>query len=124
MRQEQGLVVVEDDWALFVGFWRRHIRGSAGTHNGMRSIVSLLGTQEFGRLRIGIGKAPPNWDTVKYVLGRFTSEEEVHLSDIRAQASDAIEMVLREGFTAAMNRYNTPADAKKPKETVAQSQTE
>ena len=120
---EHELLVVYDDLDLPFGVLRLRSRGSAGTHNGMRSIVNLLGTQEFGRLRIGIDQAPPNWDTVRYVLGRFRPEEEARLPNIRAQTADAIELMLREGLTAAMNRYNAP-EAKKPKATAAQSQAE
>jgi PTH1 family peptidyl-tRNA hydrolase len=105
----EQLVIVYDDLDLPFGVLRLRARGSAGTHNGMRSIVGQLGAQEFPRLRIGIDKPPPGWDTARYVLGRFTKEEEAALPTIIDRAADALELVLREGLTAAMNRVNAPA---------------
>ncbi len=100
------LLIVYDDLDLPFGSLRLRERGSSGTHNGMRSIVQLLGTQNFPRLRVGIDRVPQGWDTAKYVLGRFTREQEEQLPTIRDAAADVIELVIREGFTAAMNRYN------------------
>lgn len=109
-----NLLVVYDDLDLPFGAVRLRERGSAGTHNGMRSIVSLLGSQQFPRLRIGIDRTPPGWDTANYVLGRFTREQEEQLPQVIDTAVDAIELVLREGLAAAMNRYN--GQEKKPKQ--------
>jgi peptidyl-tRNA hydrolase, PTH1 family len=109
---ERELLVIYDDLDLPFGVLRLREQGSSGTHNGMRSIVSLLGSQAFPRLRVGIGQGPPGRDAAKYVLGRFTREEEARLPEIRARAADAIEVVVREGLIAAMNRYNAPE--KKP----------
>jgi PTH1 family peptidyl-tRNA hydrolase len=72
----------------------------------MRSIVALLGGQSFPRLRVGIGNVPPRWDAANYVLGRFTKEEQAELPDVVERAADAIEVILREGFVTAMNKYN------------------
>ena len=105
------LLVIYDDLDLPFGVLRLRERGSAGTHNGMKSLVGQLGTQAFPRLRIGIGQGPPGRDAAKYVLSRFTREEEAQVPDICARAADAVEMVVRDGLTAAMNRYNAP-DAK------------
>lgn len=110
---ERELLVIYDDLDLPFGVLRLRERGSSGTHNGMRSIVSLLGSQAFARLRVGIGQGPPGRDAAKYVLGRFTREEQAHLPEIRARAADAIEVVVREGLIVAMNRYNAP-EQKKP----------
>ncbi len=93
-------------------------KGGPGTHNGMKSIVNLLGSQNFRRLRMGIGNVPQGWDAAKYVLGRFTKEEQEKLPDFQNRAADAIELILREGFTTAMNRYNggdKPPRPKKPR---------
>ncbi|MCU0491537.1 MAG: aminoacyl-tRNA hydrolase [Chloroflexaceae bacterium] len=100
------LLVIYDDVDLPFGKLRLRQRGSAGTHNGMRSIVGQLGNQEFPRLRVGIGQPPPGRDIVGYVLGRFSKEEETELPNIYDATADAIEVLLREGLTAAMNRYN------------------
>jgi len=106
----QELLVIYDDLDLPFGVLRLRERGSAGTHNGMKSLVGQLGTQVFPRLRIGIGQGPAGRDAAKYVLGRFTREEEAQLPDICARALDAVEIILRDGFTAAMNRYNNSKD--------------
>ncbi len=103
------LLVIYDELDLPFGALRLRMRGSAGTHNGMRSIVRLLGTEEFPRLRIGIGAGPPGRDAARYVLSRFTPEEEQALPGILERAADAVELVAREGFVAAMNRVNAPA---------------
>ena len=102
----QELLVIYDDLDLPFGVLRLRERGSSGTHNGMKSIVGQLGSQAFPRLRVGIGQGPPGRDAAKYVLTRFTREEESQLPDIYARVADAVELILREGFTAAMNRYN------------------
>jgi PTH1 family peptidyl-tRNA hydrolase len=101
-----SLLVVYDDLDLPFGALRLRERGGPGTHNGMRSIVALLGGQSFPRLRVGIGNVPPRWDAANYVLGRFTKEEQAELPDVVERAADAIEVILREGFVTAMNKYN------------------
>ncbi|NJK79928.1 MAG: aminoacyl-tRNA hydrolase [Chloroflexaceae bacterium] len=102
----EALLVIYDDLDLPFGKLRLRQRGSAGTHNGMRSIVNLMGSQDFPRLRVGIDKPPPRWDTAAYVLGRFSTEQQEELPFIYEQVADAVELVVREGFTAAMNKYN------------------
>lgn len=102
----QQLLVIYDEMDLPFGKLRLRQRGSAGTHNGMKSIITQLGSQEFPRLRVGIGQPPAGWDAVGYVLGRFTSEEAQELPGIYDRVADAVEVVLREGFVMAMNRYN------------------
>jgi PTH1 family peptidyl-tRNA hydrolase len=100
------LLVIYDDLDLPFARVRIRERGSAGTHNGMRSIVAQLGTTEFPRLRIGIGQPPEKMDAADYVLSRFTPEEEAVLPDVLARVADAVEVVLRDGLITAMNRYN------------------
>lgn len=102
----EELLVVYDDMDLPFGKLRLRQRGSAGSHNGMKSIIGQLGGQEFPRLRVGIGQPQPGRDAVGYVLGRFTREEEEALPAIYEQVADAVELVLREGLITAMNRYN------------------
>jgi PTH1 family peptidyl-tRNA hydrolase len=106
---EHSLLVVYDDLDLPFGVLRLRERGSAGTHNGMKSIVAQLGSQAFPRIRVGIGQGPPGRDAASYVLGRFSRDEEAGLPEIYGRVADAIETILREGFTAAMNRYNGAA---------------
>lgn len=100
------LLVIYDDIDLPFGKLRLRQKGGAGTHNGMKSVIAQLGSQEFLRIRCGIGAPPPQWDVTGYVLGKFTEEEEKALPEWYDQVSDAITMILREGFVAAMNRYN------------------
>ncbi|MBC8160649.1 MAG: aminoacyl-tRNA hydrolase [Roseiflexaceae bacterium] len=100
------LLVVYDDLDLPWAALRLRERGSAGTHNGMKSIVQLLGSQQFPRLRIGIDRTPPGWQTANYVLSRFSREQEEEMPQLLGAAADAIELIIREGFTAAMNRFN------------------
>ncbi|MEF3274769.1 MAG: aminoacyl-tRNA hydrolase [Chloroflexus sp.] len=100
------LLIIYDDLDLPFARLRLRERGSAGTHNGMRSIVTQLGTTEFPRLRVGIGQPPANMDAADYVLSRFTPEEEAVLPELLTRVADAVEVVLGEGLTTAMNRYN------------------
>jgi len=104
----QELLIIYDELDLPFGTLRLRERGSAGTHNGMKSVVGQLGSQVFPRLRIGIGQGPPGRDAASYVLGRFTREEQAQIPEIVARAADAAEVVLREGLIAAMNRFNAP----------------
>ncbi|HJZ47451.1 MAG TPA: aminoacyl-tRNA hydrolase [Roseiflexaceae bacterium] len=111
----RDLLVIYDDLDLPFGVLRLRERGSAGTHNGMKSVIGQLGSQVFPRIRVGIGQGPPGRDAANYVLGRFNREEEAMLPDIHARVADAVEVILREGFSAAMNRYNRPAKAQEPR---------
>ena len=106
------LLVIYDELDLPFGTLRLRERGSAGTHNGMKSVVGQLGSQVFPRLRIGIGQGPPGRDAASYVLGRFTREEQEQVPEIIARAADAAEVVLREGLIVAMNRFNAPEKKK------------
>jgi PTH1 family peptidyl-tRNA hydrolase len=104
----EELLVIYDDLDLPFGTLRLRERGSAGTHNGMKSVIGLLGTQAFPRIRFGVGQGPPGRNAADYVLGRFTREEQAELPAIIGRAADAVEVILREGFTTAMNRFNAP----------------
>jgi PTH1 family peptidyl-tRNA hydrolase len=100
------VLIIYDDLDLPFGKLRLRERGSPGTHNGMKSIVNLTGTQNILRLRVGIDRPPPNWDTAAYVLGRFSKEEQAALPEVCERVADAVELIVREGFVVAMNRYN------------------
>jgi peptidyl-tRNA hydrolase, PTH1 family len=100
------LLVIYDDMDLPFGKLRLRERGSAGTHNGMRSIVGQLGGNEFPRLRVGIDQAPGKMDAAAYVLSRFGKQEEAELPLLLDAIADAVELVVREGTTAAMNKLN------------------
>lgn len=100
------ILIIYDDLDLPFARLRFRERGSAGTHNGMRSIVQQLGSSDFARLRIGIGQPPGKMDVAAYVLSRFSKEEAEQVPDVITTAADAVDLVVREGLVVAMNRYN------------------
>lgn len=101
--QEQILVVL-DDMALPLGKLRLRPSGSAGGHNGLRSIIEQMGTQEIARLRVGIGDA--HGDAIGHVLGRFSPAEEDGLAEALYRSTAAIACVQEKGLPAAMNLFN------------------
>ena len=103
---EEELIVIYDDINLDVGRLRIRRKGSAGGHNGIKSLISHLGTDNFKRVRIGVGNKPPEWDLADYVLGRFPKEEEPEIRKALGYAADACRLIMREGISAAMNEYN------------------
>lgn len=89
--EENEIIIVYDDIDLPLGTIRYREKGSAGTHNGMRSIIGEIGTQDFARLRIGIGKPPvPQMDLADYVLGKFSKDELKILDEVAKQAIDVL----------------------------------
>ena len=100
----EDLLVVVDDFALPLGKLRLRERGSAGGHNGLRSIIAEMGTQDFARLRIGIGE--PSRDAVDHVLSRFATAERALLAEVLDAAADAVEEWARDGAARAANRWN------------------
>jgi len=102
-----GILVIYDDLELALGRLRIRIHGSGGTHNGMRSIVSALQTQEIPRLRVGIGSPPPGQETIPFVLGRFSADESELAARSVSLAADAADCLLEENIDEAMNRFNS-----------------
>jgi PTH1 family peptidyl-tRNA hydrolase len=100
------LLVVFDDAALPFGRLRCRARGSAGGHNGLKSIVDRLGTQEFPRLRLGVGRGDGRRDLADHVLSKFERGELAELESFIARAADAAEMFAAEGIAKVMNVYN------------------
>lgn len=105
-RELSDLLVVYDDVDLPFGKLRLRPDGGAGGHNGMKSIIAHLGSEEFARLRVGIRGTFVFDDMSDYVLGRFTSEERAALDGIVKTACDAVEAALLEPFDKAMTRFN------------------
>jgi len=102
----QKLLVICDDLNLPVGKLRFRTRGSSGGQKGLDDIIEKLGTEEFARLRLGIGAAPDNWDWADYVLSKFSPEELPLVEEAVAQAADAVVAWAREGADYCMNQYN------------------
>lgn len=103
----QRVLVVADDVSLPVGKLRVRAGGSAGGHNGLKSIISHLGSEDFPRIKIGVGEKPhPDYDLADWVLGRFTGEDRKTMDAAIKRAADAAECVMKDGVEKAMNRFN------------------
>ena len=100
------LIVVCDDLALNVARLRLRPGGSAGGQKGLADIIEKLGSQDFARLRVGIGQPPIGWDAADYVLRRYTDEEKPLIEQAIVRSADAIEQWSREGIESAMNKFN------------------
>lgn len=100
------LIVVYDDVDLSVGRIRIRPGGSSGTHNGMKSVIYLLNTDKFPRMRVGIGRQPEYMDLADYVLGRFSDEEIPLMEEAFKKSALAIEEIIKNGVNSAMNKYN------------------
>lgn len=101
------ILVIVDDLDLPLGRIRFRSSGSHGGHNGLRSVIEALGSDQFGRLRVGIGRPPEGIDPAEYVLTRFATDEQDVLNATLDRAAEAVEVSVREGLQAAMNRFNT-----------------
>ncbi len=104
------VIVIYDDITLDVGSIRVRKHGSAGGHNGMKSIIAHLGTEEFARIRVGIGEKPPKTDLADWVLGHFSKEDKETLEEGLEDARDAALMLLNKEADEAMNKYNRKVD--------------
>lgn len=102
------ILVVADDVNLPLGRLRARPSGSAGGHNGFRSIIEQLGTTGFARLRVGVGRGDPRRDLADYVLGGFDADERPVVDDAVSRAADAAELFVSEGIELVMNRFNAP----------------
>lgn len=100
------IVIIYDDISMPVGQVRIRPKGSAGGHNGIKSIIAHLGTQEFPRIKIGVGAKPKNGDLVKHVLGRFSKEDDAKIRDVFALAEEGLLAILQEDVKTAMNAVN------------------
>lgn len=100
------LIVIYDDINLATGRLRIRAKGSAGGHNGIKNIISHLGSQEFARIRIGVGEKPAGWDLADYVLGRFPKEEEPLVREALEETVRACEVMMSQDINAAMNQFN------------------
>lgn len=116
-------IVIYDDISLEPGQIRIRKKGSAGGHNGIKNIIAHLGTQEFPRIRIGVGEKPPRMDLADYVLSRFPKEEKEEMEQAFQDGAAAAVSMMNEGIDTAMNRFNGSArvqkkETKQPEETA------
>lgn len=102
----EDLMVIYDDISLDVGQIRMRGKGNAGGHNGIKNIIQHTGTQEFARIKIGVGQKPEGGDLVKHVLGRFSREEDGMFRDVFALAEEGLLAWLQEDMKSAMNKVN------------------
>ncbi|MBP3886749.1 MAG: aminoacyl-tRNA hydrolase [Cellulosilyticum sp.] len=102
----EDLIVIYDDISLQVGQLRIRKSGSAGGHNGIKNIIAQLGTQEFPRIKFGVGEKPAGWDLANYVLGRFSEEDMKVIGPRVTDAVKATETIIKSGIEKAMNNYN------------------
>ena len=102
----ENIIVICDDINLPCGQLRIRVRGSAGGHNGMKDIIKRLGTEQFLRIRVGVGAKPEGRDLADYVLSRFAQEDRAKVDEAVRNAASAVAMAVTEGPDAAMNTFN------------------
>ncbi len=101
-----SLIVIFDDISLAPGSIRIRKKGSAGGHNGIRSIIGRCGSSDFSRIKIGVGEKPPGWDLADYVLGHFSKEERKCADDAVKDACKAVGYMINDRTDQAMNEFN------------------
>ena len=102
----EHIIIIYDDISLDVGQLRIRKKGSAGGHNGIKNIIAHLGTQEFPRIKVGVGDKPKKMDLADYVLSRFSKEDRAAMEDAFKEAAKAVEVMITEGMDTAMNQFN------------------
>ena len=103
---ETELIVIYDDISLAPGNLRIRKKGSAGGHNGIKNIIAMTGTQNFLRIKVGVGEKPAGWDLADHVLGHFDTADRAEVEKAIGHAVEAAEMMITGETDAAMNRYN------------------
>ena len=101
-----NILIIYDDMDIDVGKIKIRKKGNPGSHNGMKSIVENLGTIEFPRIRIGIGKPMENEDKIKYVIGKLSNKTKEELEEGTTKAAEAVTQILKDGIDTAMNKFN------------------
>ena len=101
------VLVISDDTSLAVGRLRIRKSGSAGGHNGLKSIIQHLGSDQFPRIKVGVGEKPhPDYDLADWVLGKFVGEDKKTIEATVKTAADAVECIIADGCDKAMNKFN------------------
>ncbi len=103
---EEEMLVIYDDISLAPGNIRIRKKGSAGGHNGIKSIIAHAGTQNFMRIKVGVGEKPSGWDLADYVLGHFSEEDASNIKDIMPDVLQAAVLMMQGDVDKAMNDYN------------------
>ena len=103
---ERELIVIYDDISLAPGKLRIRPKGSAGGHNGIKNIIAQLSTQNFYRIKVGVGEKPKGWDLADYVLGHFSKEENEWMETAFEEAAKAVEVIITKDIATAMNQFN------------------
>ena len=111
IRFSRGDRVIFDDISLDVGKMRIRRKGSDGGHNGIKSIIYLTGSDQFPRIKVGVGAKPPKMDLADYVLSRFGAEEQKIMDEAFGEAAEAAVMMMTTGAERAMNHYNAKKKA-------------
>lgn len=104
--EASDIIVIYDDINLAPGNLRIRLKGSAGGHNGMKSLIAHMGITDFPRIKMGIGEKPPKMDLADYVLGRFNEMDKKLLDEAAADAIEALKLMIDNRYDEAMNRYN------------------
>ena len=99
-----NIIILHDDISLEIGRMRIRSKGSAGGHNGLKSIILNLSSDEFVRFKIGVGQ--PKGELVSHVLGKFSKDERVLIDDVSDSTVEAVELVIKQGVALAMNKFN------------------
>lgn len=102
----ENIIIIYDDISLEVGQLRIRKKGSAGGHNGIKNIIAHLGTQEFPRIKVGIGSKPEGWDLADYVLSKYSKAERECLRDAQQDVVEAAALMVHDDVDGAMNQYN------------------
>lgn len=103
---EEEMLVIFDDISLVPGGLRIRKKGSAGGHNGIKNIIAQTGTQNFMRVKVGVGEKPKGWDLADHVLGHFDAADREKVEEAIAEAVQATEMILQGEVDQAMNDFN------------------
>jgi PTH1 family peptidyl-tRNA hydrolase len=103
---EEELLVIFDDISLAPGNIRIRKKGSAGGHNGIKNIIAMTGTENFKRIKVGVGEKPAGWDLADHVLGRMSEEDRAAFEEAVKESVKAVEMILEDEIDQAMNDFN------------------
>lgn len=104
--EPEEVIIISDDVTLDCGKIRVRRKGSAGGHNGLKSIIEWLDTQDIPRVRVGVGKLPEHGDMIKHVLGHFTDSDRKLMEEGFEAAASAVEEIITAGIDSAMNKFN------------------